>query len=252
MFFTVARRVSAAVVVNEIFPKSADVTTTWIELYNTGPETISLDRWRLENNSSGTYILNASAIISPNAFLTLYQPQTGLTFSIEGDAVRFFDHKNNLIDSQSYPGTLGYNTSIGRSTDGGAGWMTCAPSPDYVATPNKPNKCPPPASPTATPTSAPTVTPTPSNTPSATPISAFIPNTPTTTIDPSSLFAFPDVLGSVISPTAMATPTPVLADGDIYKKVWTISLITGIGLGVIIMSIGLLKTFKSGRIDSDA
>lgn len=247
---TFAPHVSAAVVINEMLPKSSDVKYSWIELYNTGPGEVALDQWRLENASGGgaSSFLNASAHIAPNGFLTFYQPQTGITFNIEGDMVRLFDDKNNLADSQSYPGVLGYNTSMGRSTDGGAGWVICAPDP-YVYTPNKPNKCPVP--PTNTPTPIPTVPSANSPTQIITKTS-FIPTTPTTQaqiptppIDSSSKFAFPNVLGDADAHTPTPTPTPEnYWESDTYKKIWVIALLVGVGSAICIMIIGLLKSFR--------
>jgi hypothetical protein len=168
-FFT-NNSVYAAVVINEIFPKTSDVTWEWVELYNTGSESISLDRWKLDHTAGDakSYILNAGAIIQPHGFLTFYGSQTTITFSIEGDTVRLFDVNGALVDNQSYPGILGYNTSMGRSSDGGGSWAMCT-----TATFNTTNDCPQP-SPTPTPiptsTSTPSPTPLPTNTPTPTPI----------------------------------------------------------------------------------
>lgn len=188
--------VFAAVVINEIYPKYSDPAWEWVELYNTGSESVLLDRWKLDHTAGDakSYILNASAAIQPHGFLTLFGSQTSINFNIEGDRVRLFDANGTLVDSQWYPGTLGYNTSMGRSTDGGEGWVICSPDP-YAATPNKPNNCPLPAS---TPTSIPTHTPTsvPTSSPTLTPTSIPIP-----TASPTSLFTSagqpvqPQVLG---------------------------------------------------------
>lgn len=240
------RTTHATVVINEIFPKSADAKQTWIELYNTAAESVSLDRWKLEiNTNSASFVFNASATIAPNGFLTIYQTQSGITMSTEGDTVLLFDDKNNLVDTQSYPGVLGYNTTMGRSPDGGAGWVICTPQPDYVATPNKTNQCPPPS----------TNTPTPYQTPTAsvqqplgiriTSIPTMTPVTTASTIDPSSSFAYPEILGSITRITPTPTPAPVnFFQTDVYKKIWLIALISGISIAILIMSIGLYRSYK--------
>ena len=160
-FFT-KTSVYAAVVINELLPKTDPATYEWVELYNTGSEPVSLDRWHLDHiaGDAKSFILNAGAIIGPHGFLTVNGSQSAISFSIQGDTVRLFDANGTLVDSQNYPGTLGYNTSIGRSTDGGDGWVICTPDP-YTATPNKPNACPPPPTPTPTPTAIATATATP-------------------------------------------------------------------------------------------
>lgn len=242
---TFAPHVSAAIVINEIFPKTEPITNEWIELYNTDTNPVTLDKWRLENASgSNASIFNASATIGPKEFLTIYQTQSGLTLNINGDTVRLFDDKNILVDSQSYPGTLGYNTSMGRSSDGGSGWVICTPNPEYVSTPNTTNKCPQP--PTNTPTSTLTITPT--NTPTrtvvyATPTAIIATTGQKTTIDTSSNFAFPNVLGDVTSQTPTLTPAPAnFQEQDSFKKIWMIIMIIGVSFALVIMSIGMYKT----------
>lgn len=236
----VAPHVSAAVVINEIFPKASDAKFAWVELYNSGDQSVSLDRWRIENAAGASFILNASAIISPRGFLTFYQSQTGITFSVEGDTVKLIDEKNTLLDTQSYPGILGYNTSMGRSVDGGAGWTICMPAPEYTATPNKPNKCP-------APTPTPTALPSPTFFPSPTPAVAIV-NSPTPTMDPTSRFAYPKVLGQATSATPTESPTPTripdLREEDAYKILWTVSLIAGVSVGILIIAGGMLRSIK--------
>lgn len=145
----------AAVVINELLPKTDPATLEWIELYNTGSESVSLNQWKLQTTTGAvqTFIFNASAVIAPHSFLTFTGSQTGISFAVDGDTVRLFDDKNMETDSQSYPGILGYNTSMGRSTDGAGTWALCT-----KATFNTNNNCP---APTPTPQTPPTNTPTP-------------------------------------------------------------------------------------------
>ncbi len=192
--------VFAAVVINEIFPKTEDVTLEWIELYNTGNESVSLNLWTLANTvgDAKTFHMGAEWNIFPHGFLTFYQSRTGISLNASGDTVRLSDDKNTLVDSQSYSSTIGMNRSMGRSTDGGGVWTTC----NDPATPDNPNTCP---SPTPTPTQPPTPTPTPVVTiaPTDTPIPTVAPPSPI----PTSLFqaanreAQPQVLGVVNGPT---------------------------------------------------
>ncbi len=41
--------VYASVVINELYPKPSDEQSEWIELYNSGSESVSLNLWKLEN-----------------------------------------------------------------------------------------------------------------------------------------------------------------------------------------------------------
>ncbi len=195
----------AAVVINELYPKTEPVTYEWVELYNTGSEAVSLDRWHLDHTAGDvkSFILNAGAVIGPHGFLTFSGSQTAISFSIEGDTVRLFDVNGTLVDSKSYPGILGYNTSMGQSTDGSGTWTLCTTS-----TYNMPNDCP---QPSPTPTPVPTNTPQPkadlplTGTPTPTSVPTKIPPpipTPTPTRQTFGSF----VLGAKDIPSP--TPTP--------------------------------------------
>jgi hypothetical protein len=153
-----------------------------------------------------TYIFNASTNIAPGGFLTFTGAQTGINFAITGDSVQLFDEKNAGMDSQNFPGILGYNTTMGRTVDGGGTWVVCT-----TATFNTNNNCPIPSpQPTAdrplaeTPIPITTPTPLPTNTPIPTPTPAppqrtfgsFLPSPAET-----------QVLGAAISQTPKPTPT---------------------------------------------
>lgn len=197
----------AAVVINELLPKTDPPSQEWVELYNNGTEQVSLDRWTMQNLSGDvkTFMFNASAIIAPHGFLTFSGSQTGISFSIAGDTVRLHDEKNNQIDSQSFPGILGYNTSMGRSADGYGTWAICT-FPTY----NGPNNCPEP-SPTATPTPTSTPTSTPTPMPTLTPQSTEA-STPTPTLNPArqtfGSFLPAPTEAQVLGATDYVSPTP--------------------------------------------
>ncbi len=185
--FFITNSARAAVVINELLPKTDPATNEWVELYNTGSESVSLDRWHIDHiaGDAKSYIFNAGAVIGPSGFLTFNGNQTAISFSIQGDTVRLFDATGTLVDSQSYPGILGYNTSMGRSTDGAGVWAICT-----TATYNTPNNCP---QPSPTPTPIPTAEMTPTPTPAVTPY-------PTLTTTP-----FPAATQNSIEPE---TPVP--------------------------------------------
>lgn len=169
----------ATIVINEVLPKTQISSFQFIELYNNGSERVSLDRWKLELNSGEikTYTMNASSIIEPHNFLTFCQTQTGFIFNTGGETMRLIDEKNSTIDTQSYPGILGYNTAMGRSSDGGGYWTICT-----VDTPNKSNNCPAPTITPIIPTAIPptsTPIPPPLDTPYFSPSPTLIPSTPT-------------------------------------------------------------------------
>lgn len=228
----------AAVVINELLPKTEPATQEWIELYNTGSEPVSLDRWTIQNSAgvAKTSILNASAIIAPHGFLTFTGSQTDISFSIGGDTARLFDEKNNEVDSQSYPGILGYNTSMGRSSDGEGTWTVCT-----IPTYNMPNNCPQPS---------PTPTPIPTNTPSPTPTPL-----PTNTLTPvrqtfGSLLPSPTetrVLGTADNTSPASTPDSTSLTLKIDKVLASQILLVAISWGVIAL-VAYVRRKKKHRL----
>jgi len=188
--------VSAAVVINEIFPKTADPAQSWVELYNSGGDSVSLNQWKLgELSNNQSFILNASWIITPNGFLLLPQTQTAITPAITGDTFTLTDDHGTVVDRESYPGTLGFNTSMGRSPDGANSWTVCD-----TATPGKTNDCPP-----ATPTPTLSPTPIPTNTPTPVPT-----DTPTPTEETVSGMPMFHPLAIVATPSLTPTPSNIL------------------------------------------
>jgi hypothetical protein len=153
--------VYAAVVINEIFPKPTDPANQWIELYNTGTDSVSMNLWKLENSAGNNFIIPADGIIPSKGFYTVSKSRTGIDLKADGDTVKLIDLNGTLVDSQSYQSTLGTNNSVGRSPDGGPGMTVCTTN-----TKNLPNDCPTPTiTPSPTPSPAPAATDAPVNTP---------------------------------------------------------------------------------------
>jgi hypothetical protein len=206
-------KVLATVIINELYPKPSDEQSEWIELYNTGNESVSLNLWKLENTEGEkkSFIINASAIIQPKGFLLFPKSQTGITMRNDGDTIRLLDQNNTTIDSQNFQGILGYNTSIGRTIDGAGVWTTCT-----TATQETKNSCP---EPTATP-------------------SPIISETPTTTVTPIPT-AVPDVILEdsptpiieVVVVTHIPTPTPT------STEIITLAIPKTIGAQVLIVAV---------------
>ena len=235
----------AEVVINELLPKTEPATLEWVELYNTGSQPVSLDRWRLQNSEGivKTFILNASWIIAPHGFLTFTGSQTGISFSIakDGDTVRLFDEKNNQVDSQTYPSILGYNTSMGRSSDGDGTWTMCT-----MPTNNMTNRCPQP-SPTSTPLPTSTPKPTPKPLPTKTP-----PPTRTPTPARQSFGSYlpspteTQVLGAIDNPSPTPTPDSTSLTLKIDKTFASQILLIAIAFGVIAGVAYVLLLYKKG------
>ena len=201
IFVTGLTVVHAAVVINEIFPKTVDLKQEWIELYNTGDASVSLNQWKLSHTAGDAKSFSFGAkVIDQHGFMLLSQSDTGILFDLNGDTVMLADDRGTTVDSQSYIGTLGYNTSMGRSPDGGTSWTVCT-----TATAGKPNDCP-----QATPTPSPTTTPLPTNTP--VPITTVI-SIPTENQSQETPYLSPvknSVLGVTTAPSLSPTPIDTL------------------------------------------
>ena len=205
--------VHAGVVINELYPKPTDEQSEWIELYNSGSESVSLNLWKVENTEGEkkSFIINASAIIQPKSFLLLPKSQTGITMRNDGDTVRLIDQNNATVDTQSFQGILGYNNSVGRTVDGAGVWSTCT-----SATPEGKNICP---EPSPTPSPLVSFTPTATATPIPTVEPVVIPqDTPTPIIE-------------VITVTRIPTPTPTSPD------VITFAIQKTIGIQILIVAL---------------
>ena len=218
----------AAVVINEIFPKPSNETGEWIELYNNGPNPASLEGWKLENTAGDkkTYIIGSGIIVPVNRFWTFDQTQTAISLYNEGDTVKLFKPNSDgwdTADSQSYAGTLGVNTSTGRSSDGGGAWTICA-----AWSKNLPNNCPPP--PTMAPTVIPTSPPAGGPTPRPTDTLPDTPPIPPATFIVSGNQSSPQVLG-------VASEKPIsYADLKQFILRWTLGVVSlSIGIGALLI-----------------
>ncbi len=222
--------VSAAMVINELFPKPSDETSEWIELYNTGPETVSLDGWKLENSAGDKKIFTFSAGIDipPGGFYSVSQAVTAISLFNEGDTVNLYDKNNSRADSQGYSSTLGYNTSVGRHVDGSGSWTICT-SPTY----NSPNTCPPPP-PLPTFTPIPTESPMPTETMKDSPPTETIAATPVAVIETATI---PPTSTGIISPTQ---PTPTIPNGErTAVSLAAAAFFLGIALTMTMLGVGL-------------
>lgn len=231
-FFLIPTQAFADVVINEIYPKPTDEQSEWIELYNTAAESVSLNLWKLENvtGEKKSFIINASAIIQGHGFLIFPKSQTSISLTNEGDTVRLIDAQGAIMDSQGYNGTLGFNTSVGRSPDGGIGMTICT-----SATMEAKNDCP---IPTPTPSSAPSPTNSPVLTPTEIPVEPVFQNTnnPSDETIPRITRA-PEKMDTTVTPTQTIPPDMVKI--EIPKSI-LVSKVLMIQITIVIGAWGLL------------
>lgn len=83
---------SDALVINEFLPDpaGADTTAEFIELFNTGSESVNLAGWKLDDADGGSaaYTIPASTMIRGGAFMSFSRSETKIALNNEGDTVR--------------------------------------------------------------------------------------------------------------------------------------------------------------------
>jgi hypothetical protein len=164
-FFLLSISVSSAhatVFINEFCPKC---DPEWVELYNdSSDETVNLSGWEIQDgNTQSSDDLTLTGEILPHGFATFDHLKGWLNDSSPGDTVKFYDSKNNLIDSYTYTTTTSDKT-YSRQPDGSGAFALTDP------TKNTNNQTPPTSTPTPSPTesSTPTATSTPTEIPTPT------------------------------------------------------------------------------------
>lgn len=153
----------------------------WVELYNSGPESVDLSLYRLRDSTT-TNKLDLSAVLEPNSFRAF---DWSNKLNKSGDIIKLLliSNESNLIDQVSY-GDSGIDVNVpasgqsaGRKTDGESALIVFS----FPSKESSNNSSTPAPSPTNTPT--PTFTPTPSPKPTSTPKPTATPK-PTSTPKP--------------------------------------------------------------------
>lgn len=103
---------SDALVINEFLPDpvGADTTAEFIELFNTGADSVDLAGWKLDDADGGSvaYSIPAGTTIRGGAYLSFSRSETKVALNNEGDTVRL------LAPS----GTVRASTTFGKSDEG--------------------------------------------------------------------------------------------------------------------------------------
>lgn len=252
LFLLIPFHVRAAVVVNEIMPNPSGPSsedTEWIELYNTGPGNVDLSDWKLDDidgGGSSPYTIASGSSIAASSFLVFEKSTTNVALNNSGDTVRLIDAGGTLLDSHAYSSTT-QDVSIGRSSDGGGSWATCA-----APTKGGPNNCPLPSNtPTPAPNSTSSPTPKssqPTNTPTPTPTTAVLATvlpSKTPTKKPAAVSPFPqtpspssEVLG--LETTVIATSEASLAAQSVMSIVIPL-LLVAVGLALVALVLVIRK-----------
>ncbi len=194
VFFLLPQQVSAAVVINE-FQLEPSGASQWAEILNTGPDSVNISGWFIDDNGgSEKYTIPSGSIISANTCIS-FQSGNFNWNTASSDSARLLNGLT-VVDEYSFSESPGSGVSYGRSPDGTGSFTTfTSPTRDKVNSTGQSCLAPPTPTPTPTSTPTPTLTPTPTPTPGPT-----VTPTPTPTKTPTP------------TPTRTLTPAPTLIE----------------------------------------
>ena len=203
----------AGVVINEFLANPSSGNGEWVEIFNTGPDSVDLSTYSLEDNKSPKKSLSAMGNLLANSYSVYDYSSDGWLNNTKGDSV-ILKNGNITVDQYVYSSDQKENISLGRSPNGTGEFVS-------FSNPSKgsPNSEPIPT-PTPTPTSTPTPAPTPTSTPKPLPAlatpKALQAGTPTPTPKPPAPTEVPlqrDEVGTPtpVTVTVTATPSPTPA-----------------------------------------
>lgn len=122
------------VMISELLPNPAgtDTANEFIELGNSGTETINLANWQLTDGAT-TYKIPAGTSLAGDKYLALYSAQTKISLNNGGDTVSFLTPRGDLVSKITYTAAPGEDISYMREEDSKFAWTT-------TPTPNAANK----------------------------------------------------------------------------------------------------------------
>ncbi|TAL51053.1 hypothetical protein EPN81_01030 [Patescibacteria group bacterium] len=80
----------------------SDETEEYIELQNTGTETIDLQGWTIEDESTNRYTIESSTLLAAGATIKLMREQTDITLNNDGDTLELIAPDGAVVDTVSY------------------------------------------------------------------------------------------------------------------------------------------------------
>lgn len=96
--------VSNAIKITEILPNpnSDEGDQEWIELFNSGTETINLGNWELADGGKKPFLISDSAALEPGAYKIFQKSETDLALNNNADSVFLYDFNGDLVDTVAY------------------------------------------------------------------------------------------------------------------------------------------------------
>ncbi len=89
---------------SSLYPNTtgSDETEEYIELTNTGTESIDLLGWSIEDSTLDRYTGSESQIVEPGAHVKIGRIDSGITLNNTGDTLELRDPNNEVVDTVSY------------------------------------------------------------------------------------------------------------------------------------------------------
>ena len=122
------------IALNEFMPMPA-VGNEWVELYNNGDESVDVDGWYIADATGHRRKINKehtkdnSTAIESKGFLVV-QGYSNFSLNNDGDTVKLFNAKGDLIDSYKYKAKeVSIGKTIARNPDGVGDWVDPVPTP---------------------------------------------------------------------------------------------------------------------------
>lgn len=106
------------IIISELYPKpETSSNDEFIELYNTGSNSVNLKDWKLDDQypgGSSEYTINSDLTIEAGQYLSFDKPQTHISLNDTGDYVRLIQPDDNVLDETPNYGSAkkGYSYSL--------------------------------------------------------------------------------------------------------------------------------------------
>jgi len=263
-FGLLPRRVSAQVVINEVFPNpsgSSSEPDEFIELFNLGTEPVVITGWQISDTQGTvkTYSIPEN-ILGTGTYISFRRSATGIALNNTGDGVELRDTGGILKDSTSF-GDIKEDRSFSRIPNGVGNFVADTDVTELSAniSPPTPEPTPVPQTPTPTPTptqtpilimssqsSAKTPTPVPTKTPSPVPVKTPLRTNSSTPIATISA-GISEVLGIRAGPTG--SPSASIEASPDKKANFPLLPIILIFAGVCFVAVPIFSIIKDGKKD---
>jgi DNA/RNA endonuclease YhcR with UshA esterase domain len=89
---------------SSIYPNTtgSDVTEEYIEITNTGTESIDLLGWSIEDGSTDRYSISESQIVEPQGTIKIMRTDSGIALNNTGDTLELLDPNDEVRDTVTY------------------------------------------------------------------------------------------------------------------------------------------------------